>query len=370
MLPNQDGTAGHLQLPAASRVLVRDGAVRQPVGAGVHARPVHARQRHATSSTGPTRRLPTTSASTRAPPSSSCSSTRPAGCRGLRASAATPRVVRGDGDLQPQPGPEHRHGEQRGLPRQGRARAGELRVRHEERHAARAAGAARLRRTASFTPNPATDLFMNSGDKLDARHPRRGGRPDVIVHDLTTGQTGLDDGQRRNGFAQITVRADAATSATRRRTRSARCTRPRASTRACPGRHTATTSPSRTRSGTSSTARPSPRRAASALSNNEGALDGDDAGCFSAAFSLLVQVGGCIATDNDFDGVSYQTVWPGTDPNRGQDKKYHPSSDHVHQPALQRDARTTAGSRSRPTCRGSRRPTSAASATGSRARTA
>src|SRR5207302_1191718 len=37
-------------------------------------------------------------------------------------------------------------------------------------------------------------------------------------------------------------------------------------------------------------------------------------------------IGGCIATDNDFDGVPYQKVWPGTDPNRGQDKKYHPSS--------------------------------------------
>ena len=52
----------------------------------------------------------------------------------------------------------------------------------------------------------------------------------------------------------------------------------------------------------------------------------DDDGCFSAGVSTLVPIGGCIATDNDFDGVSYQKVWPGTDPNRGQDKKYHPSS--------------------------------------------
>jgi hypothetical protein len=61
-------------------------------------------------------------------------------------------------------------------------------------------------------------------------------------------------------------------------------------------------------------------------SNSEPALDGDDTGCFSAAVSLLVPIGGCIATDNDFDGVSYQPVWPGADPNRGQDRKYHPSS--------------------------------------------
>jgi hypothetical protein len=52
----------------------------------------------------------------------------------------------------------------------------------------------------------------------------------------------------------------------------------------------------------------------------------DDDACFSAAFSLLVPVGGCLATDNDFDGTSYQRVWPGTDPNRGQDAKYHARS--------------------------------------------
>jgi hypothetical protein len=61
-------------------------------------------------------------------------------------------------------------------------------------------------------------------------------------------------------------------------------------------------------------------------SNGEPSLDGDDNGCFSSAVSLLVQVGGCLATDNDFDGVPYQPVWPGANPNRGQDQKYHPTS--------------------------------------------
>ena len=61
-------------------------------------------------------------------------------------------------------------------------------------------------------------------------------------------------------------------------------------------------------------------------SNGEASLDDDDTGCFSSAVSLLVQIGGCIGTDDDFDGVSYQPVWPGADPNRGQDKKLHPSS--------------------------------------------
>jgi hypothetical protein len=55
-------------------------------------------------------------------------------------------------------------------------------------------------------------------------------------------------------------------------------------------------------------------------------LDADDTGCFDAAFSLLVPVGGCISSDADFDGTSYQPDWPGTDPNRGQDAKYHPTA--------------------------------------------
>src|SRR4029079_2875896 len=62
--------------------------------------------------------------------------------------------------------------------------------------------------------------------------------------------------------------------------------------------------------------------------------DTDDPGRFSSAFPPLREMGGCIATDNDFDGVSYQPVWPGTDPNRGQDKKYHPSEITFTSPLL------------------------------------
>ncbi len=58
------------------------------------------------------------------------------------------QVVRRDGDLQPEPGPEHRRAEQRRLPEHRRDRAGELRVHHEERRPARAARSARPDATA------------------------------------------------------------------------------------------------------------------------------------------------------------------------------------------------------------------------------
>jgi hypothetical protein len=38
------------------------------------------------------------------------------------------------------------------------------------------------------------------------------------------------------------------------------------------------------------------------LSNGEASLDGHDDGCFGPALALLLQIGGCVATDNDFDG--------------------------------------------------------------------
>jgi hypothetical protein len=53
----------------------------------------------------------------------------------------------------------------------------------------------------------------------------------------------------------------------------------------------------------------------------------DDFGCYDAAFESslgLPPIGGCTATDFDFDGVPYQLVWPGTSP--GTDQQFHPSS--------------------------------------------
>ena len=48
--------------------------------------------------------------------------------------------------------------------------------------------------------------------------------------------------------------------------------------------------------------------------------------CFPASASSLIQIGGCLGTDVDFDGESYQLVWPGSFISPGQDKKYHPSA--------------------------------------------
>ena len=55
--------------------------------------------------------------------------------------------------------------------------------------------------------------------------------------------------------------------------------------------------------------------------------DDDDEGCFSAAFSLLVPIGGCLSSNTHFDGTSYLPDWPGTNPNR---PRYSPWAGTAH----------------------------------------
>src|SRR5262249_30731421 len=49
----------------------------------------------------------------------------------------------------------------------------------------------------------------------------------------------------------------------------------------------------------------------------------DDNFCYDAAASSNVQIGGCLDTDADFDGVPYQLVWPGTFTSASHDRSLH-----------------------------------------------
>jgi hypothetical protein len=65
------------------------------------------------------------------------------------------------------------------------------------------------------------------------------------------------------------------------------------------------------------------------LDNGRPAGAEDDFGCFSAAFAGVhghVPIGGCTATDFDFDGVPYQLVWPGTFTDAATDQQFHTRS--------------------------------------------
>ncbi len=176
----------------------------------------------------------------------------------------------------------------------------------------------------TFTPSAATDLFMGSGDQLTVDiHDGAAGLV-VTIHDLTTGGTGSMTASAANGFAQVNFQPTAATCSQSPYTFRPMYATSSEHTRVPWAAHSYNVAFS-DEIGHFEYCSAVTGEGGDCTSNNEDVLDDDDTGCFSAAFSLFVPIGGCIASDDDFDGTSYQPVWPGTDPNRGQDKKYHPS---------------------------------------------
>jgi hypothetical protein len=174
----------------------------------------------------------------------------------------------------------------------------------------------------TFTPDPSTDLFMNSGDELSVDIHDGAAGLTVIVHDHTTGQTGSMTASAANGFAQILYEPASPTCHERPYSFRPMYSTSSEHTRVPWAAHSYNVAFS-DEIGHFEYCSAVADEGGECTAGGDG--DADDDGCFSAAFSLFVPIGGCIATDNDFDGTSYQPVWPGTDPNRGQDKKYHPS---------------------------------------------
>ena len=56
---------------------------------------------------------------------------------------------------------------------------------------------------ATFTPDPARDLFMGSGDQLVVEMHDTAAGFRVVIHDLTNGQSGSMTASAANGFAQV-----------------------------------------------------------------------------------------------------------------------------------------------------------------------
>jgi len=166
----------------------------------------------------------------------------------------------------------------------------------------------------TFTPNSAADLFMNSGDEIivtmhDTAHGLR-----IGLNDVTTGQSGSMTTSANNGFGQVKF-APTGTSCTNipydfhpmystssektRVTWAAHsyniafsdeighfdlCTTVNTSTGVCTGKE--------------------------GIRGDQEPADGDDAFCFPASASTLVQVSGCQGTNAGFDGIPYQPLWP------------------------------------------------------------
>ncbi|MEO7021500.1 MAG: hypothetical protein ABI234_15210 [Ktedonobacteraceae bacterium] len=167
----------------------------------------------------------------------------------------------------------------------------------------------------TFTPNPAADLFMNSGDKIAVTmHDTQHGL-EIALNDRTTGQHGSMTTSAANGFGQVKFAPAPSTECTNipydfhpmYSTSSEKTRVPWAAHSyniafSDETGHFDTCSNVDTTNGT--------------CIGNEGsgsntkAADGDDNGCHAASESLLVKIAGCAGTNTGFDGTPYQTVWP------------------------------------------------------------
>jgi hypothetical protein len=172
----------------------------------------------------------------------------------------------------------------------------------------------------SFEPDPSTDLFMNAGDMLDVTiHDSPDGLV-TAIHDLTSGQSGSMTASVDNGFAQVNFEPNAATCS-----QSPYAFRPMYATSSEHTRvpwaaHSYNVAFSDEIGHFEYCDRANPHGKCVNPGVGEDKKDGDDVACFNPDESLLVEIGGCIATDNDFDGVSYQPNWPGATPTTDPSK--------------------------------------------------
>ncbi|HLZ60878.1 MAG TPA: hypothetical protein VKR06_28345 [Ktedonosporobacter sp.] len=168
--------------------------------------------------------------------------------------------------------------------------------------------------TATFTPNPQQDLFMNSGDRLaivmqDTTH---GLRIDIV--DLSTGQHGFMTASAANTFGQVKFDPNGTTcqnipydfhpmySTSSEQTRVPWAAHSYNIAFADETGHFDPCSVVNTTTGGCS--------GTEGVAGDTEPTDVDDVGCSPASASTLVQVSGCQGTNSGFDGTPYQTTWP------------------------------------------------------------
>ena len=180
---------------------------------------------------------------------------------------------------------------------------------------------------ATFTPNPDTDLFLDAGDQVNLSiHDSADGLV-VALDDVTSGDSGSITASVANGFAQVNFDPTASTC-----TQTPYAFHPMYATSS---EHTRV--PWAAHSYNVSYADEIGHfeycghanvhgKCVNPADGDNNKKDGDDSGCFNPEASLRIQVGGCIATDNDFDGVSYQKTWPGSITDGALDAATHPAA--------------------------------------------
>jgi hypothetical protein len=182
--------------------------------------------------------------------------------------------------------------------------------------------------TATFTPDRAKDLFMNSGDLLsvsmgDTSHGLR-----AVINDWTSGQTGSMTASAANGFGHVRYAPTGTSCVNLPYDFHPMYSTSSEQTRVIWAAHTYNISFTSEIGHFENCNGPAPIPATPfgldpsgnpvtcPAGNSEGfgsgtsPTDADDAFCFPGTEALLINVNGCTNTNTGFDGLSYQPVWP------------------------------------------------------------
>jgi hypothetical protein len=177
---------------------------------------------------------------------------------------------------------------------------------------------------AALTPNPSTDLFMNSGDTITVGMKDTPAGFQVVLNDLTTGQSGSMTASAANGFEQVLYEPTGSACHQAPYSYHPMYATSSEHTRVPWAAHTYNIAFS-DEIGHFELCFNADERGSCTTPGPQDAYLEDESQCFNADDSLLVPLAGCIGVDSDFDGASYGLNWPGTGANSGQDAKYHPT---------------------------------------------
>jgi hypothetical protein len=181
---------------------------------------------------------------------------------------------------------------------------------------------------ATFTPDPAKDLFMNSGDNLKVRLHDTANGLQAVIDDQTTGQSGSMTASAANGFGQVKYDPTGtscvnlpydfhpmySTSSPQTRVPWAAHTYNVAFSdeighfENCTGPNPIPATPF----GLDSSGNPvtCPTGNSEGFGSGTSPTDGDDDFCFPGSEALRIHVNGCTDTNGGFDSMDYQPIWP------------------------------------------------------------
>ena len=185
---------------------------------------------------------------------------------------------------------------------------------------------------ATYTATPSKDLMMHSGDKIVVDMHDTSDGFQVVINDLTSGQSGSMTASVANGFGHVNYDPTATTCSLTSAAFHPAYSTSSENTRVPWAAHSYNVAFS-DEIGHFEYCNAVTQQTGDCTQAgvNDTTLDGDDSYCFAPPFqppvqSTQVKVGGCFGTDVDFDGVPYQPVWPGSTTNAATEANLHPTS--------------------------------------------